>query len=46
MGSVHTYLDQMHDPTPQRAGWPIGAGMGESANTQVVEARLNGVGMR
>jgi len=36
---------QMHDPSFQAAGWPIGSGIAESANTLVVEARLKGAGM-
>ena len=36
----------MQDPAFRRAGWPIGFGMVESANTLVVEARLKGTGMR
>jgi hypothetical protein len=37
---------QMQYPTFQAAGWPIGSGCVESANKQVVEARLKGAGMR
>jgi hypothetical protein len=36
---------QMHYPTFQAAGWPIGSGCVESANKVVVEARLKGAGM-
>ena len=36
----------MQYPLFQRAGWPIGSGMVESANKLVVEARLKGSGMR
>jgi hypothetical protein len=36
---------QMQYPTFQAAGWPIGSGCVESANKQVVEARLKGAGM-
>jgi len=36
---------QMHYPTFQAAGWPIGSGCVESANKLVVEARLKGAGM-
>jgi len=32
-------------PAFQRQGWPIGSGMVESANKNVVEARLKGAGM-
>jgi endogenous inhibitor of DNA gyrase (YacG/DUF329 family) len=32
-------------PAFQRQGWPIGSGMVESANKNVVEARLKGTGM-
>lgn len=39
-------LALMHYPLFQRAGWPIGSGMVESANKLVVEARLKGSGMR
>jgi hypothetical protein len=43
------YLDkreaQMHYPTFQAEGWPIGSGIVESANKLVVEARLKGAGM-
>jgi hypothetical protein len=46
LGYCRKRLDQMHDPTSRRAGWPIGSGMGERANTLVVEARLKGAGMR
>lgn len=43
---VRKRLGQMQDPMYQRAGWPIGSGMVESANTLVVEARLKDSGMR
>jgi len=36
---------QMQYPQFQRNGWPIGSGMVESANKNVVEARLKGPGM-
>ncbi len=36
----------MQYPHYQAAGWPIGSGMGESANKLVVEDRLKGAGMR
>jgi hypothetical protein len=43
------YLLRRHDQIQyqpfQAAGWPIGSGMVESANTLVVEARLKGAGM-
>jgi hypothetical protein len=39
-------LSLMQYPLFRRAGWPIGSGMGESANQLVVEARLKGSGMR
>lgn len=49
---LHTHLAyltkrtaQMHYPTFQQAGWPIGSGAVESANKLVVEARLKGSGM-
>jgi hypothetical protein len=35
----------MHYPRFQQQGWPIGSGSVESANTCVVQARLNGPGM-
>jgi hypothetical protein len=35
----------MQYPAYQRAGWPIGSGMVESANKVVVQARLKGAGM-
>ena len=35
----------MQYPQFQRDGWPIGSGMVESANKNVVEARLKGTGM-
>jgi hypothetical protein len=45
-----TYLQKreahMQYPTYQQAGWPIGSGSVESANKLVVEARLNGAGIR
>jgi hypothetical protein len=37
--------DQLHYPTYQAQGWPIGSGSVESANKLVVEARLKGAGM-
>lgn len=50
---VHEHLDYlrkrealMQYPQFQRDGWPIGSGMVESANKNVVEARLKGAGMR
>ena len=36
----------MQYPQFRRDGWPIGSGMVESANKNVVEARLKGSGMR
>jgi hypothetical protein len=36
---------QMHYPTFQADGWPIGSGATESGNKLVVEARLKGAGM-
>jgi hypothetical protein len=49
---VHEHLDYlrkrealMQYPQFQRDGWPIGSGMVESANKNVVEARLKGTGM-
>jgi hypothetical protein len=38
-------LSLMQYPDSQRAGWPIGSGMVESANKVVVQARLKGAGM-
>jgi len=35
----------MHYPMFRHQGWPIGSGMVESANKNVVEARLKGAGM-
>jgi hypothetical protein len=35
--------DQMQDPSSQAAGWPLGSGTVESANTLVVAARLTGM---
>jgi hypothetical protein len=46
LGSVRKRLALMNDPLFQRTGWPSGSGMGERANTLVVEARLKGSGMR
>ena len=44
-----TYLEKreahMQYPTYQARGWPIGSGMVESANKQVMQARLKGPGM-
>ena len=37
---------QLQSPQFQAAGLPIGSGSVESAHTVVVEARLNGAGMR
>ena len=49
---VHEHLDYLHKreammqyPQFRRDGWPIGSGMVESANKNVVEARLKGTGM-
>jgi hypothetical protein len=49
---IHEHLDYlqkreelMHSPEFQNSGWPIGSGMVESANKNVVEARLKGTGM-
>jgi hypothetical protein len=39
LGYVRKRLSLMQYPTFQRAGWPIGSGMVESANKGVVEAR-------
>lgn len=36
---------QMHYPTYQAEGWPLGSGMVESANKLLVEDRLKGSGM-
>jgi len=36
---------QMQYPQFQQQGWPLGSGMVESANKNVVEARLKGAGM-
>jgi hypothetical protein len=38
-------VDMMQYPQFQRDGWPIGSGMVESANKNVVETRLKGPGM-
>lgn len=46
LGSLRKRLSLMQYPVFQRAGWPIGSGMVESANKLVVEARLKGTGMR
>src|SRR5579875_1475055 len=46
LGYLRKRLALMNYPLFQRAGWPIGSGMGESANKLVVEARLKGCGMR
>jgi len=50
---VHEHLDYlrkrealMQYPQFRSSGWPIGSGMVESANKNVVEARLKGTGMR
>jgi hypothetical protein len=37
--------DMMHYPIFQKAGWPIGSGSAESANTHVVQSRMCGAGM-
>jgi hypothetical protein len=49
---VHEHLDYLHKreslmqyPQFRRDGWPIGSGMVESAQKNVVEARLKGAGM-
>jgi hypothetical protein len=49
---IHEHLEylrkretMMQYPQFQRDGWPIGSGMVESANKNVVEARLKGTGM-
>jgi hypothetical protein len=49
---IHEHLDYlrkrealMQYPQFRRDGWPIGSGMVESANKNVVEARLKGAGM-
>jgi hypothetical protein len=49
---IHEHLDYlrkrealMQYPQFRRDGWPIGSGMVESANKNVVEARLKGTGM-
>ena len=44
--SVRKRLALLQYPLFRRAGWPIGSGMVERANTLVVEARLKGSGMR
>ena len=36
----------MDYPTSRQQGWPIGSGSVESANKRVLQARLNGAGMR
>jgi hypothetical protein len=46
LSSLQKREAQMHYPTSQEAGWPIGSGSVESANKLVVEARLTGAGMR
>jgi hypothetical protein len=46
LGSVRTRLSLMQSPLFRQAGWPIGSGMVESANTLVGESRLKGSGMR
>jgi hypothetical protein len=50
LGAPLAYLEkraaQMQYPRFQAAGLPIGSGSVESAHTVVVEARLNGAGMR
>ncbi|GAC1643162.1 MAG: hypothetical protein NVS4B9_35400 [Ktedonobacteraceae bacterium] len=46
LGYLRKRLSLMQYPAFQRAGWPIGSGMVESANKLVVEARLKGTGMR
>ena len=38
-------LPQLQYPQFLAAGWPIGSGMGESANKVVMQARLKGAGM-
>ncbi len=43
---VRKRLALMHYPLFQRAGWPSGSGMVESATKLVVEARLEGSGRR
>jgi len=45
VGYVSKRVALMQYPAYQRAGWPIGSGMGESANNVVVQARLKGAGM-
>jgi hypothetical protein len=45
LGYLRKREAQMQYPTFQRNGWPIGSGMVESANKNVVEARLKGPGM-
>lgn len=44
--SLLTRQEQMRYPQDQAAGWPMGSGRGESANTVVGDARLNGTGRR
>lgn len=46
LGYLRKRLSLMQYPSFQRAGWPIGSGMVESANKGVVQARLKGMGMR
>jgi hypothetical protein len=46
VNSLRKRLCLMQYPLFQRAGWPIGSAMVESANKLVVEARLKGSGMR
>jgi hypothetical protein len=50
LGTQLAYLEkreaQLQYPQFQAAGYPIGSGSVESAHTVVVEARLNGAGMR
>ena len=49
LGDSLAYLQkregQMHYPTYQADGWPLGSGIVESANKLLVEARLKGSGM-
>ena len=42
---LHKRKAQMQYPQFRREGWPIGSGMVESAQKNVVEARLKGAGM-
>jgi hypothetical protein len=45
LGYLGSRVEQTQYPAFRTAGYPIGSGCGESANTLVVEARLKGSGM-